>query len=110
MSKFILYAGLNSHVVKLTNVINEETGEFINDAIVRLESIKDYNGINLNGVIWPLIMNKVTGIDGEYSAILPSSAEIIAGQLYTSDITATALGGFDGQWKCSTVAKTRISC
>lgn len=105
---FELFAGANAALARLINVKDGATGEPLNTATVTLVDIRDNADAVLGGVAWPLNMPN-TG-PGEYSAIVPASAAVVAKVAYTANITATAPGGLDGEWSPTTIAKVRTGC
>jgi len=103
---FDIFVGQNSHVFMLRNVRNMKNDELINDAVVLLRSVDDISGVTVSGVSFPLVMP--SSGDGEYSVTVPSSADFQKKTLYKAYIVATAIGGIEGEWRPSTVAKERI--
>jgi len=88
----------NTNVLDLTGLKNEIAGSYINDAVVTV-TIKDADGVNISGAIWPMPMAYVSASNGDYRAFLASTLPFIAKAKYTAFIEASGGTNLVGHWE-----------
>lgn len=92
----------NNNVVELYNLKNNVSGEFIDDADVKL-TIYDSNMDPVGGGIWPQNMdNRGTG---QYRVTLEETLVLERGSRYTGVVTAKDTEGRQGRWEMQFVAE-----
>ncbi len=99
------FVGKNSHLVRVRQLADLDSGGTVSDAIVRVEYIRDQQGSDLAGVTWPLIM-QADG-NGAYLVTIPAAASFIDGAPYDYSITAYAPGGLEAEWQGTETARKR---
>jgi hypothetical protein len=82
MSCFVL----NTNILDLIGLHGDD-GSFIADATVTV-TIKDSDGVELAGVVWPMMMGYVAASSGNYRAFLPASLPLIAKANYVAIVDA----------------------
>ena len=105
MASLNLYEGNNSLDIELSGLKLRSDGSYLNGATVTCD-IEDVNGDRISGTPLPLTLSYETGSNGNYSAVLDSASDLVAGRVYTVRILAIS-GSNKGEWTFQTVAKTR---
>lgn len=97
MSNNILFAGNNSNLIYLSDLKNELTDAYINNASVSA-TLLNANNAPVEGPSWPLAMNLLQGSDGDYVLVLPNTLDLTENAMYTLKVTAEAAEGLVGEW------------
>jgi hypothetical protein len=105
MSIEVLAIG-SDNLVRLDSLTNTSSAAYINNATVSF-TLTDANG-NTVGSLSNVTMSYVSGSNGRYEGIVPSSTTLVLNALYTVTITATG-GGYTIFRKLSCIAKYRSS-
>jgi hypothetical protein len=88
----------NTNVLDLTGLRNEITDAYINDATVTV-TVKDSDGAEVAGQVWPLTMSYVAASDGNYRAFLSAQLPFVAKAKYTAFIEANGGANLVGHWE-----------
>jgi hypothetical protein len=97
MASKVLFAGNNTNLVYLSDLKNELTNAFINNAAVSA-TLLDADNVPVEGPSWPAAMSLVAGSDGDYVLALPNTLNLVENALYTVKVTAVAAGDMVGEW------------
>lgn len=100
-----LYVG-NDTLVDLEALKNELTGLPINDAVVAIV-LRDEDGVEVGGEVWPKPMPHVAGSAGVYRVTMPHTLALIAGRRYYGEVTSDAGAGLFASWTVELVARAR---
>ena len=100
-----LYVG-NDTILELAALRNELTGEYLNDATV-LVTLKTAAGSDVVGEAWPKAVSYVEGSNGLYRVAMGAALELVHGDRYSAEITATSGAGLSAAWSVECVAKRR---
>lgn len=95
----------NSNTLELNGLRNQVMGGFINTATV-VASLKDSAGVDVAGQSWPVILNYVSGTDGNYRALFEPTLELIPFRCYTLDLVAQG-DGLTASWSVLIQAQNR---
>ncbi len=76
----------SDNIVHVTGVTDVLTDLYISTATVWI-SIFDSEGDNVDGVVWPVTLDYVTGSNGDYNGLIPDAVEFVLGDFYTARIT-----------------------
>lgn len=76
------------NIVELSGVTDALTGEYVNDATVMYD-LKDADG-NIISNLSNVVMDYVTGTNGVYRGVIPSTTDISEKRIYYVEITAIA--------------------
>lgn len=88
----------NTNVVRLVGLKNNIDDEYINDATVTV-TIKTKTGEDVEGVEWPITADYVDGSNGDYTAIIPHTLELIKGS-YVAHVDAVGTSPNNvGNWQ-----------
>lgn len=88
----------NTNVLDLTGLRNELTDAYINSATVTV-TVKDEEGVEVAGQVWPLVMSYVAASDGNYRAFLADTLPFVAKAKYTAFIEANGGANLVGHWE-----------
>lgn len=82
---------LSNNILRVDNVrdANNTPATPINDATVTVE-LKDRNGVNIAGQVWPLTCDYIADSDGRYEGVLDESLGLPAGSGTVAYITVNA--------------------
>lgn len=68
---------LSDNLVKITGLINEVSGSYINDADITATVIYKSDRTEVSGVTWPIPVSYVAASDGNYLGTLPYTMGIV---------------------------------
>lgn len=88
----------NTNLLELNGLKNEAAGAFVNDASVTV-TIKDAEGANVSGAVWPMTMVYVEASDGDYRVALSHELPFEAKATYTALIEADSGAEAFGHWE-----------
>lgn len=66
------------NTVSVVGLKNDRTGEYVNDATVKVTGVYDKAGALVAGGSFPLTLDYVAASDGDYAGVLPQSLELRA--------------------------------
>lgn len=98
----------NDNLIEVTGLMNEESGEYINDADVSVK-IVTLVGAEVGGETWPLVLSYVADSDGNYRATLSDSIAFTRNSAYVAQVTADGGPGLKAYWEIQVKAVTRSS-
>jgi hypothetical protein len=101
----IIFEG-NDMVLELSELMNEITGEIINNAVVTV-TLSDEAGAPVNGNSWPLPLEYIIGSDGIYRAILADTLALTPDARYFAELVADAGPGLRAKWVKDCVCRVR---
>lgn len=96
----------NDNLVTLSGLRDEQTEEYIADATVGA-TVKDKYGVAIAGQDWPLVMDYVTGSDGNYQGVLEAALEVDVGEKVTVEVTVDAGNGREAFFAVPAVVRQR---
>ena len=95
-----------NNIVEVNSLIDAITGEYINDANVKL-TVKDMQtGDEIGGAVWPTDMTPV-GSEGRYRVVLDAFIELNRNRQYLLDITAES-GTEQTRWQTPATAVVQV--
>ena len=100
----VIYDG-NTNAVFIDGLRNSATNTYVNDATVQL-TLVDADDVEVTGETWPVSGTYLSGSDGDYQAVISTSASLTVGRKYTAKVTATS-GGVTGYWEIPVVVRRR---
>lgn len=77
--------------------LKDENGNYITGATVEVTLYEADGSTEVGGISWPIVLDEGSE-DGEYFGVIPSEAEIEAGERYFLDIKATTTEGSNARW------------
>lgn len=95
----------NDNVLLVEGLLNSLDGSYLNAATVTA-TVEDTEGVEVTGETWPVAMPYVSGSDGNYRVVLPSTLGLVAGTTYVAKITANE-DTADAYWEFRFKAYTR---
>ncbi len=78
--------------------LKDEQGNPVTGATVEATLYYSGGDTEVEGVEWPVTLEE-TGEEGEYSGIIPASADVSVNTPYTLILTATSPGGTQAMWR-----------
>lgn len=105
MAAAVIYVA-NDTLFEVDALKNAADDAFINNATVRLVSIKDAAGVDVTGVTLPLALSYVAASSGTYQGVLDKAVALTVGKSYTAIVDAE-VGGLNGQWTIALIAAVR---
>lgn len=100
-----LYVG-NDSVVEVALLKNELTALELDAATVTVR-LRDIEGQDVSGQVWPLTMLYVPASVGTYRATLPYTLPLVPNKRYVATIVADAGPGLRAEWDMQCVALSR---
>ena len=95
----------NDHLITLTGLQDSTDLSFVNDATVTA-TVKDINGVDVTGIVWPLTLAYVPASNGNYEVVLDKAIVIVPGIDYVTEITVVS-GSRDAFFEMPTLASKR---
>jgi hypothetical protein len=96
----------NTMLLELQDLTSEIDDATIDDATVEV-TVKDMDGAEVSGVVWPLAMDYVAGSNGLYRAVLDAGLPLVAKKRYIATVDADGGPDRQGHWELLFVPKTR---
>lgn len=99
MSRYSIVYMESTNVLRLSG-LQDQAGNFVNDATVTLEEILTVDGkVAVGGLTVPVTLVYVTSSDGVYEAKLATSVQFVESQQYDAKVKAVASNGDQATWK-----------
>ncbi len=95
----------NDHLLTLTGLQDSSDLSFVNDATVTA-TVKDINGNDVTGIVWPLTLAYVAASNGNYEVVLDKAIVITPGIEYVTEITVVS-GSRDAFFEVPTLGSKR---
>ena len=87
----------NTSSVQVKGLSSALDNSYINDAIVSI-TLKDLNGVDIEGESWPVILQYTDGSNGDYTGSFSHDISVEDGTEYIGMIVATLVDGSRGEW------------
>lgn len=89
----------NTNVLEVRGLQEAISGDYVNSGATVTVTVVNDCGAAVSGVSWPVSMQYVAGTNGDYRAIIPSSASFSSGEVYFAEISANAGVNKIGFWR-----------
>lgn len=96
----------NDTIIELSDLTNGVTGAYLDLATVSV-TLKDADGVEVVGAVWPMTMDYVAGSNGKYRATLPAALSLVKRGEYVAEVSASAGAGLEGYWEIPLVCQQR---
>lgn len=99
----------NDTVVRVVEVRNASTNQYINNATVQVLGIKEYGATSDIAGSFPIALAYVAGSNGVYTGVIPSTLPLVANKKYVCriQVLTPAPSSVKGYWEFSFTCRLR---